>query len=242
MFIFNQVINFNESPGLVGSDLDLSANNYPLGTIRFDTHNVSIKRAEGTEGSQTWVTYSGSGSGNLQSVLDNGNEAVNQQITLTNVSTYAICSINENDFYLYKNDDKDIYLTENYERLAIVTDNSVITFGENYISALDNINSYTITARFSADIELFQIEHNGTSNGLKLNYANAIYQFGDYANLNNNTYIEVKDSSQDITLKYNNRLNLNGTLVTSPTSGSNASLHLVVWINGSEYKIQLKNP
>ena len=242
MYIFNQVINFNESPGLVGSDLDLSANNYPLGTIRFDSHNVLIKRAEGTPGSQSWVTYSGGGTGNLQSVLDNGHIAADQSIRLYNSTTNAISNLDYDNLYLYKDDNEDVYLTANYQRIAIVTDNSVITFGENYISALDNINSYTITARFSADIELFQIEHNGTSNGLKLNYANAIYQFGDYANLNNNTYIEVKDSSQDITLKYNNRLNLNGTLVTSPTSGSNASLHLVVWINGSEYKIQLKNP
>lgn len=245
MFIVNQVINFNESPGILASALDISANDCVLGTIRFDTQNVLIRRAEGSPGSQSWVTYSsGGGSSDLQSVLDNGNTANNQSITLTNDDAGEVMDLFSTDFYLYKDDDKDIYLTENYERLAIVTDNGVITLGENYISALDNINAYTITARFSAAIELFQIEHNGTSNGLKLDWTNNAFYLGDFAGLNSNTHIRIDDDStkKDIIFNYNGKLNLNGTNVTSGSSGGNSSQHLIVYINGTEYKIQLKNP
>jgi hypothetical protein len=244
MYIFNQVINFNESPGLVGSALDLTANNYPLGTIRFDTQNVLIRRAEGTPGSQSWVTYSGGGTGNLQSVLDNGNSALNQSIILTNDDAGEIMKLFSNNLYLYKDDNRNVYLTENYERLAIVTDNSVITFGENYISALDNINAYTITARFSADIQVFQIEHNGNASGLKLDWTNNAFALGDFTGLNSSTYIRIDDDSgkKNILFNYDGTLRLNGTNVTSNTSGTNSSQHLIVYINNTEYKIQLKNP
>lgn len=245
MFIVNQVINFEASPGILASALDISANDCVLGTIRFDTQNVLIRRAEGTPGSQNWVTYaSGSGGGNLQSVLDNGNSALGQSIVLSNDDTGEIFRADSQDLYLYKNDDRTIYLTANYQRTAIVTDNSVITFGENYISSLDSINSYTLTARFFSDIQVFQIETNGTANGLKLDWTNNAFSLGDFTGLNNSTYIKIDDGTgkKNITLNYDGNLRLNGTNVTSATSGSNASLHLIVYINNTEYKIQLKNP
>jgi hypothetical protein len=245
MFIVNQVINFEASPGILASALDISANDCVLGTIRFDTQNVLIRRAEGTPGSQNWVTYaSGSGGGNLQEVLDNGNEALNQSIKLTNDDSGEVMDLFSNDFYLYKDNNKEFYLTANYQRLAIVTDNSVITFGENYISALDSINAYTITARFSADIQIFQIEHNGNANGLKLDWTNNVFALGDFSGLNSSTYIRIDDDSgkKDIILNYDGKIRLNGTNVTSATSGGNASAHLIVYINNTEYKIQLKNP
>jgi hypothetical protein len=148
MYIFNQVINFNASPGILFDSIltNEEAQQYPVGSVAFDQTTHSIYRNEGNPGSQSWVNYSsGGGLSNLQSVLDNGHEADNQIIILVNTTTFAESTLDYDNLYLYKNDDKDIYLTQNYERLAIVTDNSVITLGSNYISALDNINSYTIS-------------------------------------------------------------------------------------------------
>lgn len=73
-----------------------------------------------------------------------------------------------------------------------------------------------------------------TDNGLRLDNFYFTYQLGDYNNYNNGYYLMIDDQ--------NTELVLNGTNFISATAGSNSSNHLVIKINGTVYKIQLKNP
>ena len=56
---------------------------------------------------------------------------------------------------------------------------------------------------------------------------------GDYDAQGNSTYIEISDVNQ--------RLSVSSNLI-SGSAGSNSSQHLSIWVGGTQYKIQLKNP
>jgi hypothetical protein len=92
----------------------------------------------------------------------------------------------------------------------------------------------------------------GYARGFLFDFAAEQYKFGDVAGLSNATRIEVLDKSNAINhysdVVYFEESNIgsgildfSGTGWTSATSGTNASLHLKVRINGTIYKIQLKN-
>jgi hypothetical protein len=86
--------------------------------------------------------------------------------------------------------------------------------------------------------------------GISLNFASKFYKFGDYDALGNNTFISVKDGGKEINLFTNagniffdaDALIFTGASLQSNTSGGNSGEHLVITLNGSQYKIKLENP
>lgn len=82
---------------------------------------------------------------------------------------------------------------------------------------------------------------NNLAKGLKIDFPNKAYNFGDFNSVDNGTSILVDDANENITLKANTSLTLTGTDLTSTVAGSTNSLHLRVKINGVFYKIQLRN-
>lgn len=139
--------------------------------------------------------------------------------------------------------------------------NSFVQFGNNEcILLLDFANRTSILGDYgNFGIGLYlQVDNNNNfigaynSNGnygLALEYANNIFSLGDRSGLVNNTYIAVDDSASSINTNcvdfffdISNTLNFNGASLQSNTASGNSGEHLVIYLNGVQYKIQLLNP
>jgi len=89
-----------------------------------------------------------------------------------------------------------------------------------------------------------------TQDGILLDFSTNQYSFGDYNAIYNNTHIFIKDQIKVISLITNggeisqtaDLLRFTGTGLQSNTSGGNSGEHLVITLNGSQYKIKLENP
>jgi hypothetical protein len=81
----------------------------------------------------------------------------------------------------------------------------------------------------------------GSEVGLKLDFNNIVYLFGDFNVNNNGTSLIIDDSSQKFTFNTSD-LNFNGGNLQSNTASGNSGEHLVITLNGAQYKIQLLNP
>jgi hypothetical protein len=79
----------------------------------------------------------------------------------------------------------------------------------------------------------------GTNDGFKVDFTNNIYQFGSFNSAAN--YIEINDTNNSIELLTTN-LNFTGAALQSNTAGGNSGEHLVITLNGTQYKIKLENP
>jgi hypothetical protein len=90
----------------------------------------------------------------------------------------------------------------------------------------------------------------GGNYGLLLNFGSNAFTLGDRGFLNNGTYIYVEDSSaklieancKDLNLVISDTLNFNGASLQSNTASGNSGEHLVIYLNGIQYKIKLENP
>jgi hypothetical protein len=65
---------------------------------------------------------------------------------------------------------------------------------------------------------------------------------GDYVGYNNTTFIQVDDGTQNITFNLASNLIFNGAAIQSNSAGGNSGEHLVITLNGNQYKIKLENP
>ena len=245
MFIVNQVINFNETPGLLFDSVVSAeeANLYPLGSIVLDQNTHNIYRAEGTPGSQTWVEYGG-GAGstpNLIQVLNVGNNGLSSSIIFQQGDDSPNSYFNQQNLFFYKDDVQNVFLQLTYEFVYIVTDDTDCAYGTNFVSYHNSINNHRITGRFNSVNSLFQFEYNENPTGILLDFGNFIYSFGDVNNDNNGTKLIIDDNQSIITMQ-TGEINLNGINLISGSSGSTSGNHLVVYINGNQYKIELKNP
>lgn len=78
-----------------------------------------------------------------------------------------------------------------------------------------------------------------TNDGIRLDFTNLIYQFGSYNSIGN--YIEINDTNNSVQILTSN-LNFTGAALESSSSGRSSGQHLVITLNGNQYKIDLKNP
>jgi hypothetical protein len=98
-------------------------------------------------------------------------------------------------------------------------------------------------------------------NGLKIDYVSNRYYFGEYFGYSNGTHIVIDDDNQYIEYRAgyanimiannfelqassagNGVINFNDSGFISGSAGSNTGQHLVIFVQGVQYKIQLKNP
>jgi hypothetical protein len=80
--------------------------------------------------------------------------------------------------------------------------------------------------------------------GLKLDFLNKEYRFGDFNAIDNGTQISIDDANEIIALFANSKISLTGNGLVNPTppASSTPVNYLVVEVNGIQYKIGLLNP
>jgi hypothetical protein len=171
------------------------------------------------------------------------------QTSIGNTSWTSDGFNNTNDGYLniFNNND-----TDNFIKIS-----GFLYDGENYLDGfgikMDYKNSYIICGDYDGINNGMQfIIRNPVNNVSDMytgtyNYALGFYcrndgistAIGDIAN--QFEFIDIELLLNDLVINRVNTIHLNGN-VTSSTSGSTSSQHLVVYINGTQYKIQLRNP
>jgi len=77
------------------------------------------------------------------------------------------------------------------------------------------------------------------SDGIELDLTSKNYRLGSF-NLGT-TWIEVDDNNTRTTINTED-LYFSGANLQSNTSGGNSGKHLVITLNGNQYKIKLENP
>lgn len=118
----------------------------------------------------------------------------------------------------------------NYPIVAIGDNDFTISPGHNTVFYVDDYNRQIFT-------------RGGNNNlGLFINYPDQSYWLGDFDAIGGNTYIKIDDGNNNIVLNYEGFLNLTGPNITSATSGGSSGNHLIIYCNGTQYKIALLNP
>ena len=84
--------------------------------------------------------------------------------------------------------------------------------------------------------------NNGNPIGLKLDFVTKKYFLGDFNGLFNSTQIIIDHGGKNITLWADNSLEFKGIGLQSATAGGSSGNHLVIYLNGTQYKIALLNP
>lgn len=115
-------------------------------------------------------------------------------------------------------------------------------FASNVIN-LGDVNNVANYVEFSINDSQDKIVSRKTGNekGILIDFANTNYFFGDFNGYNKNTYIYIEDGNQ--TIHFNTEaLDFNGPTLQSGSSGGSSGQHLVITLNGIQYKIDLKNP
>jgi hypothetical protein len=84
---------------------------------------------------------------------------------------------------------------------------------------------------------IIELQYNGASNGLLLDFSNQIWRLGDYTG---DAYFMAELAGNAVTIA-GDLINVVGTVLTGSASG-NSGQHLQVTINGTPYVIKLENP
>lgn len=107
---------------------------------------------------------------------------------------------------------------------------------------IGNTASYLI---INTSTDTLQTYFNNAQFGLLLDDQNKLSQLGDYNGNGNSTVIVSDDTNAIITLYSDNEIYLNdngtGNMISASSSGSSGD-HLVINVNGNQYKIALLNP
>lgn len=118
----------------------------------------------------------------------------------------------------------------NYPIIAIGDNDFTISPGHNTVFYIDDVNRQIFTSGGNNNLGLF------------INYPDQSYWLGDFDAVAGNTYIKIDDGNNNIVLNYEGFLNLTGPNITSATSGGSSGDHLIIYCNGTQYKIALLNP
>lgn len=99
----------------------------------------------------------------------------------------------------------------------------------------DVVGAFNNTSIYVNDIgQEIITTHNGINRGLLFDFANLKYSLGDCTLIGNGYAITLDDGVGE--------LRFDGANLQSNTAGGNSGEHLVIWLNGSNYKIKLENP
>lgn len=128
-----------------------------------------------------------------------------------------------------------LYIGRNTAQIICETSNSFVRIGD--VASIGNGTIFFV----DDNNKTIASSIGGTDNGISINFVSSRYYFGDFNGINNNTHIFIQDGSQNIRF-YTENLDFNGTALQSGTSGGNSGQHLVITLNGTQYKIKLENP
>jgi hypothetical protein len=254
-FIDSNIVNvvdtyLNANVGGYGLFLDTNIGEYILGYadagFKIENYNTNFYMGDyGFSSSGTYIVVQNSNE--LITTYNQGNE-VGLKLDFTN-KLYQLGDFNgtSNITYIVVDDGGEFFVTFNQGNdVGLLLD-----FGKRryYLGDFSNyINGTTLEIR--EDVDTIITRNNFGSQGISLDLGTLFYKFGDYDALVNNTHIAVKDSSQEINLFTNggsiffsaDSLIFDGAGLQSNTAGGNSGEHLVITLNGSQYKIKLENP
>lgn len=135
------------------------------------------------------------------------------------------------------------YGPQNYLQFDGLNNFAILQNGNGNLYLGDYLGSHNGTLLTINDSNQIINTRNGAGNqGILLDFISSIYYLGDYAGLSNNTQIIINNGSKDIMLKAENSLQFEGAGLQSASASGNSGEHLVIYLNGTQYKIQLLNP
>jgi hypothetical protein len=121
-----------------------------------------------------------------------------------------------------------------------------LDLSSNSHTAIGDYNlQYNYTQLYLSDFNnIIQTTGGGNANaqGLSLNFASSLFQFGDFNAVNNGTHINIDDDTETITVNANVNLSLVGAGLENTGAGSSSGKYLRILLNGNEYKIDLLDP
>ena len=202
--------------------------------------------------------------GYLISLFQQGLAIIGDGLNQVNLTKFNVDDNNQVIYSSFDDADQGIKLESNYTSLGDF-DNNLLSYKILIDNSDGGIISYTDSSAYWTGFYLFsendvrignQFQYmlfdigsaviktysDGTNEfGLYIDFSAQQTVIGDYDGNFNGTLINVYDVDQSITFSTEN-LNFFGTNLLSGSSGSTSGQHLVVYINGTKYKIQLRNP
>jgi small nuclear ribonucleoprotein (snRNP)-like protein len=164
-----------------------------------------------------------------------GNIAGKSRFIIDNINQFASIEIAS---IIYFRADK----INNYVQMGDGAAFVYCNFSANFVDIGDFSSSFNGTM-FSVDVNNEQIvtRNNGQDKGIYIEFTNTNYYLGDFNGIDKNTFLYIEDGNETIHF-YTKILDFNGASLQSNTSGGNSGEHLVITLNGNQYKIKLENP
>lgn len=240
--IENSANNFGRSAGLLSNTIANLPIRAALGTLYITSDTLEILRWDGSG----WVLIGGGGSvfGGATNGLQNigtfvglgGTLTTNTQISCSN---FVLKFDGYEQFGIGNNTEPSMLFDTLNQKITTSFGGSLNGLEFNYANDVYNFGDFinqTNGTYIMIDNGSEQIKtwHNGNNRGLQLDFTNLIYTLGDYNGATNQYYITIDDGLGE--------LRFNGANLQSNTAGGNSGEHLVIWLNGTNYKIKLENP
>jgi hypothetical protein len=202
--------------------------------------------------------------GYLISLFQQGLAIIGDGLNQVNLTKFFVDDNNKVIYSSFDGADQGIKLESNYTSLGDF-DNNLLSYKILIDNSDGGIISYTDSSGYWTGFYLFspndvrignqfqymlsdeggsviKTYNSGTNEfGLYIDFSAQQTVIGDYDGNLNGTSINVYDVNQSITFSTEN-LNFYGTNLLSGSSGSTSGQHLSIYINGTHYKIQLRNP
>lgn len=115
--------------------------------------------------------------------------------------------------------------------LNIDYDNGIFKLGNSGYSLL------SIESNTGTNTQRFYTSYIGNDVGINIDFYNNVFNFGD----ENNNFISINNANNTFQIS-SQIIDLNGSNLQSNTSSGNSGEHLVISLNGNQYKIALQNP
>ena len=148
---------------------------------------------------------------------------------------YAAIQINSIYYFLADRVNSYVQMGEGRTLVSCNLASNFIDLGD--VSGIGNQTTFTV----DDNNEIIVSRNNGNDKGILIDFANTRYYFGDFNGINKTTYLYIEDPNQTIHF-YTDVLDFNGASLQSGSSSGSSGQHLVITLNGSQYKIDLKNP
>jgi hypothetical protein len=224
--IYNNKIRSKFSNGLYGLSLDDTNGKFALGDYSNGRKYNSIVVNDDTDRFYFTTSYNQANTNQDLLYASNNTSANERFVKLGDFNNYAQRTsliIDDTNSWIYTNffsGTSGIFLNDSYTFLGANNSTYFCALNIDYIAR-------TISARDTGNV----------TKGLNIDFANQVYEFGDTLF----SAITCDVLSQNIDFKAND-LSFRGASLQSSTASGNSGEHLVISLNGSQYKIRLENP
>lgn len=240
--IENSANNFGRSAGLLANTFAQRPITAALGTLFIASDTLIVYRWNGT----AWDTIGGGGGvfGGVTNGLQILGGAVGLGGSLTqntdiNCFNYAFKFEVFNSFAIGDGTEPTLILNSSAQTITTSFSGSENGLKFNFSNKqylLGDFNyDFNGTHLFIADTaQKILTVNNNNYRGLNLDFGNLQYWLGDYSSTTNGYWLMIDDN--------NGELYFNGVNLESSNSSGNSGQHLVIVLNGNQYKIKLENP